>query len=87
MNSILNKMKMDGVDEKTIEKFGGKSAKKAKPAADEKQIMPETAKPMNAPTPMAAADTRPDLANRDQTKSLKDFGPHSFKECGAARRC
>ena len=41
MNSILNRMKMDGCDSKTIEKFGGASASKAaKSTADEKQIMP-----------------------------------------------
>ena len=45
MNSIINKMRMDGCDQKTIESFGGKAAKKAKPSADEKQIMPESARP------------------------------------------
>eukprot|EP01084_Bolivina_argentea_P195275 335045_1 len=45
MNSIINKMRMDGCDQKAIEKFGGKAAKKTKPIEDEKQIMPETAQP------------------------------------------
>ena len=45
MNSIINKMRMDGCDSKAIESFGGKSAKKAKPSSDEKQIMPSDSKP------------------------------------------
>eukprot|EP00485_Elphidium_margaritaceum_P001784 CAMPEP_0202694076 /NCGR_PEP_ID=MMETSP1385-20130828/8027_1 /ASSEMBLY_ACC=CAM_ASM_000861 /TAXON_ID=933848 /ORGANISM="Elphidium margaritaceum" /LENGTH=629 /DNA_ID=CAMNT_0049349857 /DNA_START=22 /DNA_END=1911 /DNA_ORIENTATION=+ len=46
LNSIVNKMRMDGCDEAVIDKFSGASgSKKVKAAADEKRIMPADCKP------------------------------------------
>merc|ERR1712228_1148998 len=45
INSILNKMRMDGLDSESIVKFGGSAAKKTKSTQDEKQIMPSSAAP------------------------------------------
>ena len=44
MNSILNRMKMDGASDSQIGAFGGSAVKKAK-AVDDKQIMPKSVKP------------------------------------------
>lgn len=45
INSILNRMKMDGATDSQIVAFGGSAAKKAKVVADTKQIMPEKCRP------------------------------------------
>ena len=45
LNSILNKMRMEGVDSAIIEQWGGKSSSKKKAVEEEKQIMPSSAKP------------------------------------------
>ncbi len=45
LNSILNKMRMDGCDQAAIDAFGGQSGKRVKAVEDEKQVMPESARP------------------------------------------
>eukprot|EP01084_Bolivina_argentea_P158807 276634_1 len=80
MNSILNKMRMDGCTEKDIEKFGGKAAKKAEPAEDERQVMPADVKPTKRMKPFHWAKI---VEHQSQTTIWKELDAEIPSLCAA----
>merc|ERR1719474_1392669 len=79
INSILNRMKMDGATDSQIEAFGGSSAKKVK-VVDEKQIMPKDLKPSKRLKPFHWAKINSNQTEKTIWKDAERRMPSICKE-------